>query len=61
MKKFVSNFNKNMIGVTSEKSDEFQLREVMRKFKVFAKKVENEESSKKYKMNHISNIMLMGP
>ena len=34
----------------------------MRKFKVFAKKVENEDaSSKKYKMNHISNIMLMGP
>lgn len=62
MKSFLSHFNKNMIGISGSEPNDIELRQAMKKFKVFSKKVPNKEGqSSGYTIDHSSNIYLMNP
>jgi protein SCO1 len=63
VKEFLAHFNKNMIGVTASGPNDPELKEVMKKFKIYSKKIYAKEGEKggKYNIDHTTRIYLMDP
>ena len=62
VKEFLSHFNKNMIGVTAASPDDPELAQIMKRFKIYKKKVYKSEDKKDgYNIDHTTRIFLMDP
>ena len=62
VKSFIKHFNKNFIGVTASSKDDIELRECMKKFKIYAKRIPNSDpENSNYNIDHTSRIYLMDP
>lgn len=63
LKSYLSEFGKNIIGVSGASSEDIELRECLRKFKIKANRVYYTEGVKKgsYEIDHTTRVYLMDP
>ena len=59
MKLYLSNFSADMIGVTAAREQDENFKKCLRGFKVYARKVNQQQNSGYYNMDHTSLVFLM--
>lgn len=57
----MSQFSKNIIGVTGKDSNDSNLKDIMKNFKIYANRVAVKGNEKDYNVDHTTMVYLMGP